>query len=164
MNDLSGLNRDTFFRRMLGEIAENLEDTVGLEEAMGYISSVGGAVGEDISNVYAASQGAPVSADDLPHVLVDLKSRIGGTFRIVEQTADRIVFRNTACPFGEQVNGRQSLCMMTSNVFGTIAAEATGYGKVELAETLAKGDSGCTVVVHLKRNDADGREYFSVRS
>lgn len=164
MKDLSELNRDNFFRRMLGEIAENLEETVGIDEAMGYISSVGGAVGDDISRLYAAAQGAPLSANELPHVLVDLKSRIGGTFRIIEQTADRIVFKNTACPFGDRVTGRQSLCMMTSNVFGTIAAEATGYGKVELAETLAKGDSGCTVVVHLKRNDADGREYFSVRS
>lgn len=164
VNDLSGLNRDTFFRRMLGEIAENLEDTVGLEEAMGYISSVGGAVGEDISQLYAAAKGAPMAAEDIGHALVDLKSRIGGTFRIVEQGPDRIVFRNTACPFGDQVTGRPSLCMMTSNVFGTIAADATGYAKVELAETLARGASGCTVVVHLKRNDADGREYFSVRA
>lgn len=163
MKDLSDLNRDNFFRRMLGEIAENLEETVGVEEAMGYISSVGGAVGDDISRLYADSKGAPLTEADLSHVLVDLKSRIGGTFRIVEQSADRIVFRNGACPFGDRVTGRQSLCMMTSNVFGTITAEATGYGKVELAETLARGDTGCTVVVHLKRNDADGREYFSVR-
>jgi hypothetical protein len=29
--------------------------------------------------------------------------------------------------------------MMTSNVFGAIAAENLGYGKVELRETIAKG-------------------------
>jgi hypothetical protein len=54
--------------------------------------------------------------------------------------------------------------MMTSNVFGVIAAENLGYAKVELQQTIAKGDPGCRVVVHLKPTaavqKANGREYF----
>ena len=34
------------------------------------------------------------------------------------------------------------MCMMTSNVFGHIAAENVGYAKVELQETIARGDKG----------------------
>jgi hypothetical protein len=53
---------------------------------------------------------------------------------------------------------------MTSNVFGVIAAENLGYAKVELQQTIANGDSGCRVVVHLKptagAQKAEGREYF----
>ena len=56
------------------------------------------------------------------------------------------------------------MCMMTSNVFGSIAAENLGYAKVELQETIARGDSGCRVVVYLElteeAEDAFGREYF----
>ena len=56
------------------------------------------------------------------------------------------------------------MCMMTSNVFGAIAAQNLGYAKVELQETIAKGDAGCRVVVYLKPTDeadaAEGREYF----
>lgn len=37
--------------------------------------------------------------------------------------------------------------MMTSNVFGMIAASNLGYAKVELQETIAKGASGCRVIV-----------------
>lgn len=54
--------------------------------------------------------------------------------------------------------------MMTSNVFGTIAAQNPGYGKVVLEQTIAAGDPGCRVVLYLKQtteaNEADGREYL----
>ena len=54
--------------------------------------------------------------------------------------------------------------MMTSNVFGSIAADNLGYAKVELKETIAAGAPGCHVVVYLRSTpDADarpGREYF----
>ena len=54
--------------------------------------------------------------------------------------------------------------MMTSNVFGAIAAENLGYAKVELQETIARSDRRCRVVVHLKPSEeaqaANGREYF----
>ena len=55
-------------------------------------------------------------------VLVDLKRRIQGDFSIVEQNDERIVFANRLCPFAEKVIGRPAMCMMTSNVFGGIAA------------------------------------------
>jgi hypothetical protein len=56
------------------------------------------------------------------------------------------------------------MCMMTSNVFGGIAADNLGYAKVVLEETIAGGAPGCRVVVHLKPTPeaeaATGREYF----
>jgi hypothetical protein len=61
------------------------------------------------------------------------------------------------------VVGRPSLCMMTSNVFGVLAAESAGYAKVVLEQTIAQGDPGCRVVVYLKpgpaADAAEGREY-----
>jgi hypothetical protein len=54
--------------------------------------------------------------------------------------------------------------MMTSNVFGSIAAQNLGYAKVELQETIAQGNAECRVVVHLnpagESQGAKGREYF----
>jgi hypothetical protein len=72
------------------------------------------------------------------------------------------VFGNTACPFGDKVIGRESMCMMTSNVFGHIAAQNLGYARIELQDTIARGGVGCRVVLHL-RPDAEtgfGKEYF----
>ena len=61
--------------------------------------------------------------------------------------------------------GRPSLCMMTSNVFGSIAARNLGYARVELQETIAEGAPGCRVTVHLRGPGAGeawgGREYFA---
>ena len=53
--------------------------------------------------------------------------------------------------------------MMTSNVFGPIAAANTGYSKVVLEKTIAEGHPECRVIVYLKPIDdavsLEGREY-----
>ena len=97
-------------------------------------------------------------------MLVDLKRRIQGDFYVIEQNDEKIVLGNRVCPFGDKVLNRPVMCMMTSNVFGTIAANNLGYAKVELQKTIAGGDPGCRVIVYLKiteeAEDAEGREYF----
>jgi predicted ArsR family transcriptional regulator len=104
-----------------------------------------------------------LSREQVSAVLVDLKRRIQGDFFVVEEAEDRIVLGNRACPFGEFVVGRPSLCMMTSNVFGSIAAENLGYAAVSLAQTIAQGHPECRVVVDLRpseRAEPSVREYF----
>jgi hypothetical protein len=103
-----------------------------------------------------------------PHVvgdvLVDLKRRIQGDFFVIEKDENKIIFGNKACPFGDKVKDRPSLCMMTSNVFGTIASQNLGYAKVDLEETIAAGNDGCRVTVYIKlskeADNAKGREYY----
>ncbi|CAN5716384.1 methanogen output domain 1-containing protein [soil metagenome] len=158
------LERDVFMRTLIRELAGTLEDVVGLEESSGFVSVVGQRVGEAINDEYRrALDASELTADEVAQVLVDLKRRIHGDFYIVEQDRDRIVLGNRACPFGDKVHGRPSLCMMTSNVFGVVAAENLGYAKVVLEETIAEGAPGCRVVVHLRptpeANSATGREY-----
>ncbi len=160
------LERDAFLRSMLRELAGVLERVVGEEEAAGYVSIVGAAIGRQIDRAYKDASGTErFDADQVAAVLVDLKRRIRGGFRIVEADADRIVLDNDACPFAEKVLGRPSMCMMTSNVFGHIAAENLGYAKVELQRTIARGDPGCRVVVYLRPTAASeraiGREYVA---
>jgi predicted ArsR family transcriptional regulator len=158
------LERDVFLRSLVRELAGTLEGVVGVEEASGYISVVGGAIGEQINDHYRrALRVDRLSPAQVLDVLVDLKRRIQGDFYIVDETEDRIVLGNRACPFAEKVVGRPSMCMMTSNVFGRIAADNLGYGKVELRRTIAGGAPECTVVVYLRptaeAEAAPGREY-----
>lgn len=161
------LDRDTFLRSLLRELSGTLEDVVGLEEASGFVSIVGQRIGDEIDRAYRRALDVErLDRDQLVHVLVDLKRRIEGDFYVIEVTDEKIVLGNRACPFAEKVEGRPSLCMMTSNVFGTIAAENLGYGKVELQKTIAQGDPECRVVVYLQptaeAEAARGREYFHV--
>jgi predicted ArsR family transcriptional regulator len=159
------LERDLFLRTLIRELAGTLQDVVGLDEASGFVSLVGQRVGDQINESYkTALQLENLSREQVADVLVDLKRRIHGDFYIIEENSERIVFGNRQCPFEDKVIGRPALCMMTSNVFGVIAAENLGYGKVVLEKTIAQGDAGCRVVVYLKPSDeadaAEGREYF----
>lgn len=157
------LNRDLFLRSLLRELAGTLESVVGLEDASGYISVVGGAIGNQINQAYKEEIAVQkLSREEIGQVLVDLKRRIEGDFYIIEADETKIVLGNNACPFGKFVEGRPSLCMMTSNVFGTITADNLGYANVVIEEAIARGDKGCRVVVNLVQpNEApEGREYF----
>lgn len=159
------LERDVFLRNLLRQLSGSLQEVVGLEEASGFVSVVGQRIGRQIDDDYKrALQVEDLSRSQVAEVLVDLKRRIQGDFFVIEETEEKIVLGNRACPFGEKVKDRPALCMMTSNVFGSIAAENLGYAKVELQETIAEGDGGCRVVVYLKPTDdaevAEGREYF----
>lgn len=163
------LDRDVFLRTLLRELAGTLQDVVGLDEASGFVSVVGQNMGRQMDADYRRALGvAKLSREQVADVLVDLKARIRGDFNVIEQDDEKIVLGNRACPFGDKVHGRPALCMMTSNVFGSIAAENLGYARVELGETIARGFPGCRVTVHLRppaASDAadaadSGREYF----
>jgi predicted ArsR family transcriptional regulator len=159
------LDRDLFLRTLLRELSGTLQDVIGLDEASGFVSVVGQRVGDAINDAYRNALGVSgLNREQVAAVLVDLKRRIRGDFYVIEENEERIVFGNRACPFGDKVLGRPSLCMMTSNVFGSIAAENLGYAKVVLEETIALGAPGCRVVVHLQSTDAaqqlPGREYY----
>ena len=158
------LERDMFLRQLLSELSGTLQDLVGVDSAAGYISVVGGAMGKHINEQYTRALAVEkLNREQVAKVLVDLKRRIQGDFYIIEEDDTRIVLGNRACPFGEYVHDRPSLCMMTSNVFGYIASENLGYARVELQETIAQGHPGCRVVVHLiptDEPDLHAREYF----
>ena len=159
------LDRDLFMRTLIRELCGTLEEVVGLNEAAGYISVVGQNVGDQLNRDYrTAFAVSKLSREQVGQVLVDLKRRINGQFHIIEETPEKIVLGNSRCPFGDKVLNRPSMCMMTSNVFGSIAAQNLGYAKVELQETIAQGNPGCRVVVYLnpvgEARGAKGREYF----
>lgn len=159
------LDRDVFLRTLIRKLSGTLEKIVGLEEASGFISIVGQTIGDELNSDYKeALKVSKLSRQEVAQVLVDLKRRIKGEFYIIEENDEKIVFGNHNCPFAEKVIGRPSVCMMTSNVFGSIVADNLGYGKVELQQTIAEGASGCRVVVYLEltedAEEAEGREYF----
>ena len=160
------LERDGFLRNLIRELSGLLEDMVGLEQTSGFISVVGQNIGTQINQMYRQKLKIPkLNREQVADVLADLKHRIKGSFDIESQDDSKIVFINNDCPFAEKVKDRPSLCMMTSNVFGVIAADNLGYAKVDMEKTIARGDSHCRVTVHLKpdsdeEKSAEGREYF----
>lgn len=158
------LERDLFLRTLVRELAGVLEETVGLDDAQGFVSVVGQRIGDWIDASYREALGVDrLDRSQVTAVLADLKARIDGTFELVDEDASTLTYHNGRCPFEDRVLDRTSMCMMTSNVFGSITAENLGYARVELLETIAAGDGRCVVKVHLDRDaGGDGREYHSV--
>ncbi len=159
------LERDGFCRNLIRELAGTLEDVVGQEEASGFFSVVGQTIGRQIDADYRRALGVErLNRQQVEQALVDLKARIQGDFYVIYSDAEKIELGNFACPFGDKVIGQRCMCMMTSNVFGSIAADNLGYAKVVLDETIADGYPGCKVRVYLQQGgesqSADGREYF----
>lgn len=160
------LERDVFLRTLIRELAGTLQEVIGLDDASGFISVVGQRMGTQINESYKqALELTKLDRAQVAEVLVDLKRRIQGDFFIIEESEEKIVLGNRVCPFAEKVIGRPTMCMMTSNVFGSIAAENLGYAKVVLEETIAQGAPGCRVTVYLKPTEESrqkvGREYLS---
>lgn len=159
------LERDVFLRNLVRELAGTLQEVIGLDEASGFISVVGQKIGDGINQDYRSALGVDnLDRKQVAEVLVDLKRRIQGDFYVIEETKEKIVLGNRRCPFAEKVIGRPAMCMMTSNVFGVIAAENLGQAKVSLDETIAEGAQGCRVTIYLQPSAeseaAPGREYF----
>jgi predicted ArsR family transcriptional regulator len=162
------IDLDTFLRNLIRELSGTLEEVVGLDEAAGFVSIVGQNIGEWMDGEYKKALNTnQLSAEQVADVLVDLKRRIQGDFYIISIDTEKIVLGNRRCPFGSKVIDRPSMCMMTSNVFGTITAENLGYAKVSLESTIAEGDKECRVVVYKQLNpaaeNASGREYFKTK-
>lgn len=157
----------SFTRRLLHELVDVLQDVIGPQEARGFVAVVGARLGDAFNAAYRRAAGKPVlSREEVAEAVVDLKRRVGGDFYVIEQTDETIVLGNRRCPFGDSVQGRPSLCMMTSNVFGRLTAENLGYAKVSVEEAFARGDRRCLVRIALENaKDLErlpGREYFRV--
>lgn len=159
------LNRDIFTRHLIRELAGMLQEYVGMDQAKGYISLVGMEMGKWIEEIYKkAMKVETLNAEQVTEVLIDLKKRIKGDFYLCELTKDKIVLGNRCCPFEKEVKGHSSLCMVTSTVFGGIAARNLGYAKIIKESSIADGDPECRVVIYICQTEeaikADGLEYF----
>lgn len=155
-----GFPRDSFLRAVLVELARAVEDSAGPEAAEAVVAQVGASVGARMEAEFREKRvlHGRLSPAELGECLVRLKRAIGGGFSVVEANAERIVFSNDACPFGDVVRTAPSLCRMTSSVFGGIAATNCGTeASVVLEERIAVGDPCCRVVVYLDAEPPDRR-------
>jgi predicted ArsR family transcriptional regulator len=147
-----GFGRESFLRALVVQLASAVEDQQGPDAAQRAVAQVAADIGGQMEREYrhaSGMKGQPLSIEQIAECLVRLKTAIGGTFRVVEVTPERIVLVNSRCPFGAEVQHSPSLCRMTSAVFGGIAARNANEAAVSLDERIALGDPGCRVVVHL---------------
>ncbi|MER5265360.1 methanogen output domain 1-containing protein [Actinosynnema sp. NPDC002837] len=147
-----GFGRESFLRALVVQLANAVEAQQGPEAAQRAIAQVAVDIGGQVELEFRQATGttdASLSAQRIADCVIRLKAAIGGTFRVVDVTDERIVLVNGQCPFGPEVRQSPSLCRMTTAVFGGIAARNAGRAAVTLEERIAVGDPGCRVVIHL---------------
>ncbi len=160
------LDREKFMVDVISELGSTLQSVVGKNQSAHMVSCVGSVIGHKLNQRYVEKNGGkPLDQLAVADAMVDLKDDIGGAFKVDTHYKDGIKLTNTCCPFGAAVDGKPSLCMMTANVFGTIAAQNLGYARVNLKKTIARGDKACEVLVHLQPPSLDAlkvdeREFF----
>ena len=157
-------DRERYLATMLDALTDILGGTVGPRETEGFVALVGMAVSEQVLARYLTAAG--VSRLELAATLdaiLDWKRGLGGDFRIVERSEKRIVLVNGRCPFSGLTGNTGPMCRMTSHVFGHMVAESQGYGRITLADTIARGSSGCRIVIDLdpEARDAGGQSYYA---
>ncbi|WP_367128493.1 methanogen output domain 1-containing protein [Saccharothrix sp. HUAS TT1] len=153
-----GFGRESFLRALVVQLANAVEVQQGPEAAQRAIAQVAVDIGGQVELEYrqaTGTTGTSLTAGQIADCVVRLKAAIGGSFRVVEVTDERIVLVNSHCPFGPDVRQSPSLCRMTTAVFGGIAARNNERAAVTLEERIALGDPGCRVVVHLGEAAAD---------
>jgi predicted ArsR family transcriptional regulator len=147
-----GFGRESFLRALVVQLANAVEEQQGPEAAQRAIAQVAVDIGGQVELEFRQATeltATSLSAEQIADCVVRLKAAIGGSFRVVDVTDERIVLVNGHCPFGPEVRHSPSLCRMTTSVFGGIAARNTGRAAVTLEERIALGDPGCRVVIHL---------------
>ena len=148
-----GFGKESFLRALVVQLGKAVERVAGPAQAERAVAQVGTDVGGQMEDEYRAATRIVdrLTVEQIADCLVRLKGAIDGGFSVSELTDDRIVFVNTACPFGDVVQRAPALCRMTSSVFGGIAARNSDSGSsaVLLEERIAVGDPQCRVVVYL---------------
>lgn len=159
------LDSDVYLGKLFVELLDSLQKVVDTEENSEHINIVAKNTSREIDRKYkSALQVYNLSQVQLAQVLVDFYNQIKSDFYIIEVSNEKIVFGNRKCPFVEKIGDFPDICMMTSHMFGSIAAENLGYAKVDLQETIAKGNQGCRIVVYLRLTkeveNSSGIQYF----
>lgn len=161
------LQRGRFIKTMFSELSGWLPDALELDNAADFIGVVGQNIGYVINDSYKqALKVTRLNRTQLCQILENIMPRIQRDFYLIQVNSNKMVFGNRIAPFGDNVKDHPSLCMLISNILGTIGAENFGYTKVELLEASTSGDASCRVIVYLGHNDearvAGGREYYKV--
>lgn len=159
-----GFGREPFLRALVVEMARTAAVGHGPTAVEQMVAQVGATVGGQMEEEYRRAREVVgrLTAEQIAECYVRLKAAIGGDFRVISVSDDRIVLANRRCPFGETVRHAPALCRMTSSVFGGIAARNHGDAVVLLDERIAVGDPECRVTVLLgpqSRDTASGHHY-----
>jgi DNA-binding CsgD family transcriptional regulator len=127
---------------------------------------IGVQIGRRVSEQHRLTHGQslPFSRKEYGRCLSQsLPDQMGWPCSLLEETADRLRFGISSCPFGRSAADGLDFCWLTSGVFGGVAADQFGYAKVCLTRGEGAPPRNCCVTVYIRKTDesvaAEGTVY-----
>lgn len=158
--DSAYLGRESFMLELIAHLSKLTDSIFGNHLGREYIIATAIQMGQAIDEKYKRFHklSSRLNVDQYASLVVNLKQSIGGDFYLVEKTSNKVVVAASTCPFAGIINQVPNLCMVTSGVFGGIAAINFGFGKVSLRERIGIGKSRCEVCIYLAKNAESAQE------
>ncbi len=146
---------ERFQRNLIARLIDAISQQHGTGDGAHALSKIGKTLAAELAVALGDDPHAvPLGSEQIAAILVELKRRIGAKFQVVSVSSERIVLKNSYCPFAESAVGRPMLCELTSSVMGRMVAGQTGYARVHIPKSIAQGDDGCIVVIELTPSQA----------
>jgi len=158
--DSAFFDKEGFMLELIAHLSKLSDFLFGDYLGREYIMVTGLQMGHTIDEKYKKFHGITdhLNLDQYADLVVNLKQSIGGNFYLVEKSSNKVIVAATSCPFGNIVTKVPNLCMITSGVFGGIAALNFGFGKVSLCKRICMGKPHCEVCVYLENNGESAQE------
>jgi predicted ArsR family transcriptional regulator len=145
------INDKEFLRSMLLGTISSLDENTSKEAIRKSALKIAKNIEELYKRFYDVEK---LNLDQFCEAVVDVEKKIGGEFKVVEKSNNRVIFRVLSCPLTKC----PGMCTVTSTILGTLAAKSFGYSKVILKKTIARGSDNCYIIVHLKKSEESEKE------
>ncbi|MBS3097860.1 hypothetical protein J4209_03655 [Candidatus Woesearchaeota archaeon] len=144
---------------VLKTIITNLLLKIDKEESKKLINETGLQIGKDIEKIYKEFYGVgKLNIDQIVEAFTDAQNKIGGSYIVIEKSADKVIFKGNKTAFGDMLSKVPSLSSITSHILGMLVARNFGYSKVSFKKSIAKGDNEDLIVVYLKKTKESEEE------
>lgn len=159
------LSRVALLHNVVCELLAVIEDVLGRDDAESYANMVAPPVADWIDTTYHRALGPDdFSVERLADVFADLTVRFGASHTVGRVTGDAIVVHSVAGLFGRFAAPCDAVTALASAVFARIAAENTGYARVEYLSAPGEPE-GASIVLHFNETAAptpSEHEYYRV--
>jgi hypothetical protein len=133
-------------------LANTLRDTVAkIKQKVILCESLGENLAADLKG---KRNGKELTVIELPGAIFDLTWQAGGGFVPYRLFEGGAVMRGKRCPFRGALWGNGHLCEACVGLIGGLIKENTGYAKMHLAKSMARGHDNCLLVCYFKQKKA----------
>jgi FixJ family two-component response regulator len=102
----------------------------------------------NIENLYCdkyISKTEEIDSERVAEVVRLVFNQLGGDFKTVKSSADKIIVESTVCPWGTEATKNPVFCMLTRAIISRIAVRCRSCAMVILEKTMGNGDEKCVI-------------------